>query len=81
MFQYLASNLRRFRRERDLSQAHLASRAGVTQQYVSDLERGLRPSRIVHLERLARALDVDVVELLGLNLSAATGAGEVQAAR
>jgi transcriptional regulator with XRE-family HTH domain len=66
--QQLPDSLRRLRRERELSQAQLAARAGsgFTQQYISGLERGLRPSRVSHLDRLARALDVDVIELLGL---------------
>jgi transcriptional regulator with XRE-family HTH domain len=66
--QQLPGALRRLRRERELSQTQLAAIAGggICQQYISALERGLRPSHIVHVERLAKALDVDVLDLLGL---------------
>jgi transcriptional regulator with XRE-family HTH domain len=65
--EHLPDILRRLRHERRLSQATLAARAGLRQQDVSLLERGLRPSRLVDLDRLARALGVDVLELLGLH--------------
>jgi transcriptional regulator with XRE-family HTH domain len=78
---HLSTMLRRLRRERDLSQAQLAALAGggLTQQQVSDIEHGMRPARVVHLERLARALDVDVLDLLGLPPRPAAPAAEVPA--
>ena len=77
--QHLAAILRRRRHDRELSQAQLAARAGLSQQYVSDLERGLRPSRTAHLDQLARALDVDVIELLGLTTTGEASAGRAEA--
>jgi transcriptional regulator with XRE-family HTH domain len=53
---HLPDVLKRLRHERALSQTELAARAGggFTQQYISGLERGLQPSHVVHLDRLAR---------------------------
>jgi transcriptional regulator with XRE-family HTH domain len=58
-------NLRRARRRRDLTQAELARRAGhgLTQQHVSNLERGLTPSNPEHPIALAKALGVSVSTL------------------
>jgi transcriptional regulator with XRE-family HTH domain len=64
--EHLPDILRRLRHDRHLSQATLAARAGLSQQFVSQVERGLKPSRLVDLEQLAKALGVDVAELLGL---------------
>ena len=63
---YLAVNLRRRRAELRLSQAAVASRAGVpiSQSYLSHLERGLEPRDRGHVALLARALDVGEEELL-----------------
>ena len=57
--------LQRWRRERGLTQAELAKKAGVTELYISQLETGLRenPSPSV-LRRLAKALGVSAGELL-----------------
>ena len=54
----LQDNLRRRRRSLKLSQADLAARSGIRQQYLSELERGLRPTDSTHLKLLARALRV-----------------------
>jgi transcriptional regulator with XRE-family HTH domain len=64
MMTYLGSNLRRLRRERDLTQAQLAERTGFDQSYISRLERGLRPSHDSHINTLAAALGVTTQRLL-----------------
>jgi transcriptional regulator with XRE-family HTH domain len=56
-------NLRRIRRNRDLTQQQVARFAGIRQQELSAFERGLRPKSAT-LDRLARALGVDINELL-----------------
>ena len=63
---YLAVNLRRYRVEARLKQAELAQRAGApfTQQYISALERGLRPSERSHVGILASVLGVPETALL-----------------
>lgn len=65
-YTFLAANLRRYRAESGWSQAYLAQRAGdgINQPYVSDLERGLRPSQPSHVARLAEALGVTEADLL-----------------
>lgn len=65
---HLARNLRLIRVSRGLNQAALATRSGLGQPYISALERGLRPSRTEHVERLASALGVDVDALLSERL-------------
>jgi transcriptional regulator with XRE-family HTH domain len=64
VFQHLAVNLQRIRRDRRLSQPVLGLRSGVPQQRISDYERGLRPRDLRDIGRLAKALDVDVANLL-----------------
>lgn len=60
----LAANLRSARRRQGLSQEELAYRADIDRTYVSALERGVYAATIDVLERLARALDMQVWELL-----------------
>jgi transcriptional regulator with XRE-family HTH domain len=47
-----------------LSQEQFAERSGFTQQYLSDLERGLRNPTIVSIYELAQALGVEHVVLV-----------------
>ncbi|QDC03079.1 helix-turn-helix transcriptional regulator [Mesorhizobium sp. 8] len=56
-------NLRRLRKERNFTQEEFATDSGFGRGYVSGVERGLRNPSILALARLAKALDVDVVEL------------------
>jgi transcriptional regulator with XRE-family HTH domain len=60
----IAANLNRLRKTRGLSQEQLAELAEFHRTYVSQLERCVTNISIDGLERLARALDVDVVDLL-----------------
>ena len=60
----IAENIQRIRRERSLSQEHLAELADFHRTYVSQLERQVTNISIDGLERLALALEVDVIELL-----------------
>ena len=57
-------SLRRLRTEREWSQERLAELAGVTLNYVGNLERGEQGPSLHVLVRLARALGVDVPTLL-----------------
>lgn len=60
----VAWNLRRIRVERALSQEALAVDADVDRTYVSGIERGSFNPTVDLLDRLARALGIDVVDLL-----------------
>ena len=60
----LAWNLRRWRVNRDLSQEQLAVDARVNRTYVSSVERAVENPTIEVLERLAKALSIDLADLL-----------------
>jgi transcriptional regulator with XRE-family HTH domain len=60
----IAANVRRLRKSQGLSQEQLAEVAEFHRTYVSQLERSVTNISIDGLERLAEALDVDIVELL-----------------
>jgi transcriptional regulator with XRE-family HTH domain len=59
----LAWNLRRWRVSRGLSQEQLAVDATVNRTYVSGVERASENPTIEVLERLAKALSIDLAEL------------------
>jgi transcriptional regulator with XRE-family HTH domain len=60
----LASNIRRLRVARRLSQESLAVDADIAPSFISQMENGRRNPSIEVVERLAKALDVDLVDLL-----------------
>lgn len=62
--QRISSNIKALRAERELSQEELAELAGFHRTYISQLERCVTNISIDGLERLAQALDVEVVQLL-----------------
>ena len=57
-------NLKRVRKEADLSQDELSVRASVHRTEISQLERGLRVARIDTLIKLASSLEASPAELL-----------------
>lgn len=59
-------NVRRLRAERDITQEDFATDSGFDRGYISGIERGVRNPSILVLERLARAVDIDVAELLDI---------------
>jgi transcriptional regulator with XRE-family HTH domain len=58
----VARNLRRLRVARGVSQENLAVDAVIDRTYVSRVERGLENPTVAVLERLANALDAQIVE-------------------
>jgi transcriptional regulator with XRE-family HTH domain len=64
MRKLVGRNLARLRREKGFTQERFAEVAGVTQQYVSDIERGQRNPTIVSIYHLATALGVSHVDLV-----------------
>ena len=62
--QRVGLNVKRYRKERGLSQEGLAFECGVHRTYVSGVERGIRNPTVVVLEKIARALDVPPSRLL-----------------
>jgi DNA-binding XRE family transcriptional regulator len=59
-----ATNLRRWRHTRGLSQDDLAYEAGVSRSYLSQLEKGVFYASLKVIGRLAEALEVEPAELL-----------------
>ena len=64
MRKLVGDNCARIRREKGLTQEQLADRSGLTQQYLSGLERGNRNPTIVTVYELAQALGVSHLDLL-----------------
>lgn len=62
--QIFGSNVRRVRQERELTQEALADEVGLAVTYIGQIERGLRNPTLGVVERIARALDVEALELL-----------------
>jgi len=59
-----ATNLRRFRHAKALSQEDLAYEAGVSRSYLSQLEKGSFYASLNIIGRLAEVLDVEPAALL-----------------
>lgn len=59
-----ARNLRKFRRQKGLSQEALAHDAGVDRTYISALERCVYSASITMVEKLATVLGLEPVDLL-----------------
>jgi len=60
-----ASNVRRLREKKKLSQKALADKVGISVSYVSMLERGQRSPPLETIEKMAKALGVPPPSLLG----------------
>jgi transcriptional regulator with XRE-family HTH domain len=56
--------VRGLRIDLQISQEELADRAGIHRTYIGDVERGKRNVSLVNIERLARALEVDMAHLM-----------------
>jgi transcriptional regulator with XRE-family HTH domain len=61
-----ATNLRRFRHAKGLSQDDLAYEAGISRSYLSQIEKGVFFASLKIVGKLATALDVEPAELLKL---------------
>jgi transcriptional regulator with XRE-family HTH domain len=57
-------NFARLRKERGLTQEQVAARTDISQQYLSDLERGRRNPTVITLYELSQALGVSHVALV-----------------
>jgi transcriptional regulator with XRE-family HTH domain len=57
-------SIRRLRKQRGLSQEDLAEACGLSRNYISDIERGVRNPGVLVLVALAKALKVPLRELV-----------------
>jgi len=57
-------NVKEIRLEKKLSQGKLAKIIGVHPTYISGIERGLRNPSLITLEKIAKALEVKIDELI-----------------
>jgi len=55
----LATNLRRLRHERELTQEEIADLTGLSSRYIGSIERARVSASVTVLGKLAEALDVD----------------------
>lgn len=59
-----AQNVQRRRKERGLSQEQLAALAGVHRTYVGMIERSEKNITLLNIEKIAKALNVEIKDLL-----------------
>jgi len=64
MRKLVGDNCARLRKAKGWTQEQLAERSGLTQQYLSDLERGKRNPTIVTIYEIAQALEASHLELV-----------------
>lgn len=69
----LGRNFACLRQEKSLTQEEVEARSGISQQYISSLERGKRNPTVITLYLLAQALGVGHVELVRPDDEARTG--------
>jgi transcriptional regulator with XRE-family HTH domain len=55
--------IRQLRKERNLSQEDLADRAELHRTYIGMIERAEKNITLINIEKLAKALDVEISEL------------------
>ena len=60
----MATNVRRERHARKLTQEELADRAGLSARYLGSIERGAVSASVTVLGRLAQAFRIDPCELI-----------------
>lgn len=60
----LGSNVKRYRKENNLTQEQLATKVRVSSTYVGFIEQGQRNPSLKTLDKIARVLGVEMPELL-----------------
>ena len=61
-----ASNMRRIRREKGLSQDELGDQCGLTRNYIGNVERRENSPSLQSMEAIAQALEVSLLDMLAL---------------
>ncbi len=57
-------NVRRIRKEKNLSQEQLSFKADLHRTYIGMIERAEKNVTLINIEKIAKALEVDIIELL-----------------
>lgn len=65
--QKFGSQVRRLRKERSMSQEELAASSDLDRTYIGGVERGERNISIVNIQKIAKALEVQLKELMDLD--------------
>ena len=60
-------NIRRIREKRGLSQEKLAALADIHRVYMGQVERGEKNIGLINLDKIAKALDVDIRVLIDID--------------
>ena len=60
----LAGRVKAMRRERGWSQEELAHRAGLHRTFISQVERAVKNTTLYSVEKIAKALDVKIGDLV-----------------
>lgn len=66
----VGENIRRIRKEKGWTQSQLAHELNISQQMIGQYENNIQPHRIDTIEKIARALDVSVLDLIGHGINA-----------
>ncbi len=59
-----ASNVQKFRKQQGLSQEKLAEKAGLHRTYIGMIERSEKNITLLNMEKIAKALNVNIKDLL-----------------
>lgn len=60
----LGNKIKRIRQKKKMSQETLAFESNLHRTYISDVERGVRNVSIINIEKIARALNVTLKQLM-----------------
>ena len=60
----IGDNIKKFRKEKDISQEALALECGMDRTYVSAVERGERNISVLKLKKIADVLGIDISKLI-----------------
>lgn len=63
IYYQIAKNIRRIRKDRNITQEALAYEAGLNRAYIGYIERGERKPSVETLEKIAKVLKVRIFEL------------------
>jgi transcriptional regulator with XRE-family HTH domain len=60
----IAKKIKKIRKEKELTQLKLAEKAGIAQSFLSNIENGLQSPSLKNLEKISKALEIPIKDLL-----------------